>query len=73
MKMVAWTGAITLSREFSNLVGLSRRPRQLGVYTSKTTSITLPLWLPVLLWLILWPLWIRRLTRKETAHFAELQ
>ncbi len=35
--------------------------------------ITLPLWLPVLLWLIIWPLWIRRLTRKEAAHFAKLQ
>lgn len=36
-------------------------------------TITLPLWLPVLLWLIVWPLWIRRLTRKEAAHFAKLQ
>ena len=35
--------------------------------------LTLPLWLPVLLWLIIWPLWIRRLTRKEAAHFAKLQ
>jgi len=35
--------------------------------------ITLPLWLPVLLWLMIWPLWIRRLTRKESAHFAKLQ
>ena len=35
--------------------------------------IQIPLWLPVLLWLIIWPLWIRRLTRKEAAHFAKLQ
>ena len=37
------------------------------------TFVLLPLWLPVLLWLIIWPLLIRRITRKEAAHFSKLQ
>ncbi len=39
----------------------------------KSCNLNIPLWLPVLLWLIIWPLWIRRITRKEAAHFAKLQ
>jgi len=39
----------------------------------KSCNLNIPLWLPVLLWLIVWPLWFRRLTRKEAAHFAKLQ
>ena len=39
----------------------------------KSCNLNIPLWLPVLLWLIIWPLWIRRITRKEAAHFSKLQ
>jgi hypothetical protein len=52
----------------------SHWPVNLGASSTITfTKLSLPLWLPVLLWLIVWPLWIRRLTRKEAAHFAKLQ
>ncbi|OYV05550.1 MAG: hypothetical protein CFE26_11015 [Verrucomicrobiales bacterium VVV1] len=65
--------------ETSDNSSLSYIPKHWIVTETKTelspsrTYILLPLWLPILLWLIIWPLWIRRLTRKEAAHFAKHQ
>lgn len=60
---------------FPKMIGSSgnRESIQDGQAGTLEYWITLPLWLPVLFWLIIWPLWIRRLTRKEATHFEKLQ